>query len=100
MSDDPLDIRAAEKQQTTRKEKEQLVSRQEAEDFKWLMSDKRGRRFMWSQLAKAGVFRTSFTGNSETFFNEGKRVMGLDLLTRIHELCPDRYNQMVMEQQS
>ena len=44
----------------------------ELADIAWLLSDRRGRRFMWRVFSNAGIFRTSFTGNSETFFNEGK----------------------------
>lgn len=99
MSNDPLDLPAKEALRAARKEQEQQAARLEIEDVKWLMSDKRGRRFVWRQLSKAGVFRTSFTGNgSETFFNEGKRVMGLDLMVQINEHCPNRYNEMVTEQ--
>lgn len=95
---DPIDIRAQERAQSIRKEKQRLTSDQEAEDFKWLMSDKRGRRIVWGLLEKTGLYRSSFTGNSETFFREGERNIGLKLMALIHDNCPERYNQMVMEQ--
>jgi hypothetical protein len=97
MSKEPTDIQAKERERDAKREQERLASRQEAEDFKWLMSDKRGRRVVWGLLDRAGVFRTSFTGNSETFFREGQRNMGLMIITTILEQCPERYHQMVME---
>lgn len=68
-------------------------------DFLWLMNDARGRRIVWAQLSECGVFRTSFTGNSTTFFNEGKRDVGLRILDRITKLCPEAYVTMTREAQ-
>lgn len=99
MSDlDPLDIRGHERAAADRKEKQRLTSDQEVADFKWLMSDKRGRRIVWGLLEKTGLYRSSFTGNSETFFREGERNVGLKLIALIHENCPEKYNLMVTEQ--
>ena len=53
---------------------------------------------MWRLLERTGVFRTSFTGNSETFFREGQRNVGLMLMAQIHEVCPDQYALMLKEQ--
>lgn len=94
---DPLDIRAREKVEKDRKDRQAETRRVEADDIKWLMSDKRGRRFVWRLLEKTGIYRTSFTGNSETFFKEGARNVGLQILALIHEHCPDKYTLMVTE---
>jgi hypothetical protein len=69
----------------------------EANDWKWLMSSKQGRRCVWRLLEKAGVYRTSFTGNSETFFREGMRNMGLFVVDAVHTHAPDAYALMVAE---
>lgn len=74
--------------------------KQEIEDFKWLLAHKQGRRIAWRLLSKAGVFRTSMTGNSQTFFNEGRRDMGLWVLAEINEVSPDSYVQMLKEAQA
>ncbi len=71
--------------------------RVEAEDWKWLMSSKQGRRIAWRLLERAGVYRTSFTGNSETFFREGMRNMGLTIISDIHAHAPEAYALMVTE---
>ena len=39
---------------------------------------------------QTGIFRTSMTGNSQTFFREGQRAIGLWLLNEIHEAAPDK----------
>lgn len=69
----------------------------EAGDLRWLMSDARGRRFIWKLLGNAGIFRTSFTGNSETFFREGARSIGLQVFAELHQVVPDAYLTMAKE---
>lgn len=90
-SDDPEAVREALRL------REEQKRRRDEDDFKWLMSDKRGRRVMWRLLAETGLYKTSFTGNSETFFREGARNVGLKLMAQIHELTPDAYGLMLKE---
>lgn len=94
---DPFDLRG---QEQAREEAQKLADneeRTEIEDLKWVMSNKRGRRFVWRLMERTGLYRTSFTGNSTTFFNEGQRNIGLFLVSEIHEACPDQYTLMVKE---
>jgi hypothetical protein len=95
---DPLDIRGQERQREDIESARKLERDQEKADFAWIMSDRRGRRFMWHMLEVTGVYRTSFTGNSTTFFNEGQRNVGLKLISDIHEFAPDSYTTMLEEQ--
>lgn len=95
---DPLDTRAQEQQAAEESDKQRLRQLQSEADFKWFMSDERGRRFMWGLLGSTGVFRNAFTGGNETFFRCGEQNIGHQLLARIHELCPERYHAMVKEQ--
>lgn len=96
---DPTDLRAQEKALADQSERNKLTTQTEAEDFKWLMGNKRGRRYMWRLLELTGVYRSSFTGNSETFFREGMRNVGLTLLNQIHQVTPDQFAVMLKEQQ-
>ena len=95
---DPLDIRSQEKATEEQLVKAKLLAQTEAEDTKRLMGNKWGRRIMWRLLEQTGVYRSSFTGNSETFFREGMRNVGLVLLAQIHEICPDQFAVMLKEQ--
>lgn len=69
-----------------KKKNDELLLRQQSEDFEWLMSDKRGRRIVRNLLEDAGVWRSTF---SETptiaAFKEGRRNLGLRLLTLIEQ---------------
>lgn len=63
----------------------------------WLLGDERGRRFIWRLLSITGVYRSSFTGDSKTFFREGERNVGLQILRDIHEIAPEAITQMTIE---
>ena len=99
MSDhNPLDTDSLDKSRADRGARDKLVQQSEAEDVKWLMSSKRGRRMLWRQLERAGVFRLSFNTNSMTMaFAEGARNEGLRLLSLIHANCSELYATMLKE---
>jgi len=65
--------------------------------WKWLLAEDRGRRIAWSLLEQTHVFRTSMTGNSQTFFLEGERNIGLKLLDTIMATNPQAFAQMQAE---
>ncbi len=95
---DPTDIRGEEREQASQRRRVKLAENLRADDFKWIMSNKRGRRIVWHLLDLAGVYRSSFTGNSETFFREGQRNIGLQILALIHAHTPELYYVMHNEQ--
>ena len=97
---DPLDLRGQERIKEQSEEQRKLAIDQEKMDMQWLMGSKRGRRIMWRLLERTGVYRSSFTGNSETFLREGQRNVGLMLMAQIHEVSPDQYAVMLKEQQN
>lgn len=66
-------------------------------DLRKVLSLPEGRRLIWKILAEAGVFRSSFTGNSETFYNEGRRRIGLFILNEIMTVKPEAFTQMQQE---
>jgi hypothetical protein len=74
-----------------------VAEKQEDLDFVWLLDQAAGRRVLWRILGWCGVFTTSFTGNQVTYFNEGKRQIGLDLIGLISKLKPSALVQMMEE---
>lgn len=84
MTRDPTDIRGNERRDADAKEQKRVRLQLEQEDLRAVMRTVEGRRFIRAQLARCGVWRTSFTGNSETFFREGQRNIGLMLLDDLH----------------
>lgn len=95
---DPIDTRGQEVDKAEAAERKRIVQANEDDDFKWLMSNKRGRRIVWRLLEQAGVFRISFSQNSmQMAFNEGGRNYGNKILAQIHLLCPELYPAMQKE---
>lgn len=97
---DPQDLIALDKAQAATAEAQRLVRQLEVEDFKWLMGNTQGRRFMWRLLSKAGLFQCALREPNEQAFFEGMRNLGLVFWTDLHELCPEKYNVMVKEAQA
>lgn len=75
--------------------------KQAAQDLKWVMSDARGRRYVFASLARCGIYRSSFLagrGQPEaTAFYEGERNIGLELLARLLKETPAAYATMMQE---
>ena len=71
---------------------------QDIADFLWLMSDHRGRRFMWRTMGRFRLFQSSIgPTDAVTNYNEGQRNAGLFLLSQINNLCPAMYAVMASE---
>lgn len=69
----------------------------ELKDLKELLATHSGRRILWRILERTGMHRTSFTGNSKTFFNEGERNIGLWLVDEVLLADADKYLLMIKE---
>lgn len=90
MSRQPQNFNSADEAQVQgRKRKADLQWEQHLADMKAILSTPEGRR-VWTWFAEqAGLNRSSFTGNSETFFREGGRNLGLIVLASLREACLD-----------
>lgn len=76
----------------------ETLQRERDASFRWLMTDRRGRRVVWRLLGEAGIFHSSMASTPEaTAFNEGRRSTGLALLADISRLCPERFAEMQQE---
>lgn len=87
---DPKDVRESQIERDLRM-KNQL------DDMKWLLSHVEGRRIAWRLLEECGVFKLSFTGNSTTFFNEGKRSIGNKFYSEMVHADADAFVKMIKE---
>lgn len=95
---DPLDTQAQERAKASKAARDKLVRDQEADDLKWLMGSRRGRRILWRLLEQSGVFRLSFNTNAmQMAFAEGNRNFGNRTLGLIHSATPELYPTMVKE---
>ncbi len=85
------DAVAGQRQRADRAETRRLAA------LKTVMATAEGRRYLWWLLDRCGVFRTSFTGDNSTFFNEGMRNVGLMVLGDVNAACPEQYLVMINE---
>lgn len=93
-----MDAPAETSKEQTRRDAAKLARQVEANDIKWLMGNKQGRRIVWRLLARAGVYRMTFAGvDAQTNFNEGARSNGLALLADINAHAPEAYALMAAE---
>ena len=77
----------------------QLDAQTEIDELLWLMSDRRGRRFVWRLLSAAGIYQLSYVPGDAmaTAFREGNRGAGLRLVAQVTQHCPERFSEMQKE---
>lgn len=97
MKDSNYDFDGREEKKKKRQEILQREREREIEDLKKILSLPEGRRYIWKLMSVAGVFKTSFTGNSTTFFNEGKREIGLMVISEVMNADMGKFTQMQSE---
>ena len=72
------------------KQKERQVEEAIKRDaYKKVFNTPEGRVILKDIFQKAGMWFTTFTGNSQTYFNEGKRELGLYVLKRVTRADPN-----------
>ena len=89
-------------QTTEEKVKSMTRAEQAANDLRWVMNDARGRRFVYSLLNEAGIFRTTFNSQArnalaDMAFAEGRKEIGYRLMARMNAHCPEAYDTMMKE---
>lgn len=48
-------------------------------------------------LQRTGMFDPAFTGNSTTFYNEGRRDVGLEIVAMLNEIDPYEFVRLMKE---
>lgn len=65
-----------------------IRERREQADLRAVCQTAEGRRFIGRLLDAGGLFAQSFTGGSDTFFNEGKRAFAVAIYRDLEALDP------------
>lgn len=94
---DPIDLEDLDRRKDRDQKARNRDRDQEAEDMRWAMAQPQGRRLMSRILGLCGVYRSSYTGNSETFFREGMRNIGLILVADMQTLTPEDFVKLLQE---
>lgn len=83
----------------SRRRKDDRVKKREEAALKFVLSDARGRHFVWLVLCKAGKFQDCFTGDGpRTDYNCGRRSVALQWEKIFQERFPDEYAELEAEQ--
>lgn len=80
-----------------RKRQAKDIERRRIAGLKAIVDHPDARLWLWGLLSFCGIARSSFTGNSETFFREGQRNVGLRIQAELTEHHPDKYIDMLKE---
>ena len=66
-------------------------------EIRSMASSAGGREFLLWLLSLCNLYADTFTGNSQTYYLEGKRAVGLDILARLEEVEKTIYPLMLLE---
>lgn len=92
MSDDSGDILGTEERNKKIKEVRERLDRRKRENLAWVASTKKGQEYLMWELMECGIWRSSFSPNSnQTAFNEGRRDIGLALVALMDEVDPNLF---------
>lgn len=79
--------RFAEKQNQEKEERELALKRhQQRIDIEFLLDIPQFHRYMKNVLASGRIMQSCFTGNSQTFYNEGRRDYSTEIWASIAEI--------------
>jgi hypothetical protein len=68
------------------KQKRDYMRERDIEALNHVLSTELGRWFFCRIFDHTGILKRSFTGNSETFFNEGRRSVGLTYMNVLGQI--------------
>ena len=83
-----------DKEQDLKNKKDQYI-----EDLKTILDTPAGVRFFKSLFDEGRIFNLSFTGNSATFFNEGRRSLALQVFNDICIARPDKIKDLMIRKE-
>jgi hypothetical protein len=95
VSEEPQYDSSDEQHVKGRKTKAKIRREDQLSCLRDILETEGGQEFFWRLLSRCRLYETSFTGNSQTFFNEGKREVGLWILSEIVAADPAAYSKMM-----
>lgn len=84
-------------EQTVEEKVQEREALRRARDLQAVLDTEHGRRFLFRLILETRTFESSFTGNSMSFYNDGRKSVGLDLFHEVMELDPVLFQQMWTE---
>lgn len=69
------------------------------QNFKKLLETETGQSIIWHVLSFCNLYGESFTGDSQTFYMEGKRAIGLEILQFMEDADKLAYPKLLLAKQ-
>jgi len=89
----------SEKSGKRQRKEEQRERLQYLADLKRVASEEWGRRFLYKIIfGISRVESSSYTGNFDTYYNEGRRVVGQILMQDFQDVAPNWYVLMIQDE--
>ena len=82
-----------------KKTKEELEHHVLLENVRELLKTSYGKDVIWHILSFCNLYSDGFTGDNATFYNEGRRAVGLQLLHLLDEADPTAYARLILAKQ-
>src|SRR5574343_400737 len=99
MENDPTDIAGQQRRQFQQLQELEKARKQELADVQELLKHAAGRRYLWRLLGLTGVYQSSFSSDAmQMARSEGRRELGLVVLSDITGADPNAYTTMLKEQ--
>jgi len=83
-----------------KKTKEELEYHVLLENVRALLKSRAGKDVIWNILTFCDLYGDLFTGNSQTFYLEGKRSVGLYVLQLLEDADPTAYARLLLDKQN
>jgi len=64
-----------------------------------LLKSRQGQDFVWHVLSICNIYGDHFTGDSHSYYLEGKRAVGLEILGLLEEVDKTAYAQLLLNKQ-
>jgi hypothetical protein len=95
MDEENEDVEALQADERLKQYQEEV----ELDAVRAVLSSPKGRAFVWSLLEYAGIYRTTFSGETPltSAFHEGRRSVGLWAFEKVFTDGPDVYRMMAQE---
>ena len=88
---------ADEKQVQEAQDLEKIALEQYQDDLRTILDTPSGMRFFKKFMEEGHVFHSTFTGNSQTYFLEGKRALALKIFSDICEAAPGKIPEIIIK---
>lgn len=80
------------------KRRDRAKEKQRRQDLRYIMGDRRGRRFVYAEtFVNGNLLDVYLSSDSGIYRHEGKRERAVKLVAEIQEVCPEEYLLMINE---